>query len=194
MKRLLSLLVLAFTLSLCSCGTVETVAYTDGYGYANVTTISSFEYSYYDYNYGYPVVYYGTIPYYRIWYRDKWFYHPVPADRFRFILRLDRPRVFRNDMHVHRGIMDIRREYGPRYFDKHPEPRHNGVNPPPPPRREEPRNNVIPQRQQTSTRVQPSTPRTNVQRPNTPSMKPSTASPMMAPRTSGGVTRGTGRR
>lgn len=119
MKRLFLLSTLCTLLF--GCGFTETATYSDGTSV--VTTVQSFEYSYYDYAYGYPVVYYGTIPYYRVWYRDKWFYHPVPNDRLRFITHLNRPRTFRNDMPIHRDIMRIGREYGPKYFDNHRMPR-----------------------------------------------------------------------
>lgn len=101
MKKLMFIIVAVLSLTFASCETEAQVVYqTDG-----------IEYTYYDYEYNYPIVYIETIPYYCIWYHNSWVYRAVPRDRFCFIRHHDHPMMYHPNHHGNR------RDFRPNHND-----------------------------------------------------------------------------
>ena len=85
MRKMISLLMLTFSLTLTSCINSAQLIEDEAY----------FTCTYFDYGYNLPIVYINAMPYYRIWSVDHWFNRPVPRERYGYIHRFDRPMTLR---------------------------------------------------------------------------------------------------
>lgn len=84
MRKLIVSLLLMLSLTLTSCVTAGEAVVVDTY----------FEYSFYNYLTGAPIVYIHNVPYYRVWRNNGWHTYIVPFDHRTNIRRYSSPRIY----------------------------------------------------------------------------------------------------